>query len=115
VRFISQVVFSLRDSFVEQDRTAFMKHVSEGFYLGYERLARNLEAEFASAGERSLQVNIIEVTVNDPRVTAVVGWVRTSPGGAAGTSGTTELIFQRGDTVSLVNFRRDALFGISGF
>jgi len=115
-RFVYQVVFSLRDSFSRRDSNAFMKHISEGFYMGRERLARNLEAEFTAAGDDALAVDILEVVVDDPRVTAVVSWVRTPAGGGAPSkAGTTELIFQKGDTISLVNFRRDVLFGITGF
>ena len=115
-RFVYQVVFSLRDSFSSRDGIAFMRHVSEGFYMGRERLARNLEAEFAAAGDDSLDVDILEVIVDDPRVTAVVSWVRTPAGGGAPSkAGTTEIIFQKGETLSLVNFRKDVLFGISGF
>ena len=115
-RFVYQMVFSLRDSFVSRDGASFMKHVSEGFYLGRERLARNLEAEFVATGEDTLDVDIIEVIVDDPRVTAVVSWARRPAGGGAPSkAGTTELIFQKGDTLSLVNFHGDVLFGITGF
>jgi hypothetical protein len=115
-RFVYQMVFSLRDSFVSRDGAAFMRHVSEGFYMGRERLARNLEAEFAATGDEALDVDIIDVIVDDPSVTAVVSWVRTPAGGVAPPkAGTTELIFQKGDTLSLVNFRKDVLFGITGF
>lgn len=114
-RFVYQVVFSLRDSFVNRDSVAFMRHVSDGFYLGRERLARNLNDDFAATGDNGLVVNILAVEVEDPRVTAVVSWVRTPAGDAAAMEGTTELVFQKGDTLSLVNFRRDVLFGISGF
>lgn len=114
-QFVYQVVFSLRDSFVEGDSIAFMRHVSEGFYLGRERLARNLKADFAAGGGNALTVDILKVEMEDPRVTAVVNWVRTPAGGSAAMEGTTELVFHKGDTLSLVNFRKDVLFGISGF
>ena len=113
-QFVRQTVFSLRDSFVKRDTASFMRHVSDGFYLGRRRLQKGLDEEFASPGELSLTVEVREVSVNDPRVTAVVRWERGVDGVSAG-SGTTELIFHRDDTVSLVNFRRDPLFGIAGF
>ena len=113
-QFVRQTVLSLRDSFVQRDTASFMRHVSDGFYLGHRRLATVLNEEFAAPGEPGLAVEFLAVSVNDPRVTAVVRWER-DVNGVASSSGTTEFIFQKGDTLSLVNFRGDPLFGISGF
>jgi len=117
-RFVHQVVFSLGDSFEQRNTTTFMKHVSEGFYLGRARLEENLRETFAAAGEEALSVEIVEVSVEELKVTALLRWKRSPAGGAAGGAsleGTTELIFQKGQTLSLVQFKRDALFGITGF
>ena len=113
-QFVRQTVFSLRDSFVKRDTASFLKHVSEGFYLGRQRLQKGLDEAFAAPGVLGLAVEVAEVSINDPRVTALVRWQRSIDGAAAG-AGTTELIFHKGDTVSLVNFSRDPLFGIAGF
>ena len=37
-RYVHQVIFDMRDSFVAADIGGFMKHVSEGFYGGRARL-----------------------------------------------------------------------------
>ena len=113
-RFIRQTVFSMRDSFINRDSHGFIKHVSGGFYLGYKQLARALAEEFADPDGVGLTVEVTDLAIEEPRVTAIVSWQRTGEGRAA-VSGTTDLIFQMGDTLSLVNVQGDPLFGLEGF
>ena len=115
-RYVHQIVGSLRDSFVERDSQGFMKHVSDGFYKGYDRMQEDLEQEFRKGRAPYLVVAVADVGEEDTRVTAVVTWSRSSRAGAdVDYYGETLLIFHKAESLSLVDFRRGSLFGIGGF
>jgi len=115
-RYAYQIVGSLRDSFMAQDSPRFMKYVSDGFYKGYDRLQENLEQEFRSGRAPYLEAVVAEVREEDTRVTAAVTWSRSSgEGAAADYHGEALLVFHKGESLTLVDFRRGSLFGIGGF
>jgi len=117
-RYVHQVVNAFRDSLNGEDVPGFMKHVSEGFYKGRSRLQKNLEASFAAVGSVSVETQVVEIDEEDLRIFAVVRWTRsarTPQGEVVDDAGQTLLVFHKGDTLSLVDFREGSLFGISGF
>lgn len=115
-RYVHQIVGSQCDSFVAQESQAFMKYVSDGFYKGYDRLQKDLELEFRSGRAPYLEVAVGEVREEDTRVTALVSWTRSSgEGAAADVSGETLLVFHKGESLTLVDFRRGSFYGIGGF
>lgn len=115
-RYVHQIVGSLRDSFVAQESQTFMKFVSNGFYKGHDRLQEYLELEFRSGRAPYLEVKVVEVGEEDTRVTALVSWTRSDRKGAAvDFNGETLLVFHKGVSLTLVDFRRGSLYGISGF
>ena len=115
-RYVHQIVESLCDSFVAQESQTFMKYVSGGFYKGHDRLQKDLEMEFRSGRAPYLEVAVEEVHEEDTRVTALVSWTRSSgQGTAADLHGETLLVFHKGESLTLVDFRRGSLYGIGGF
>jgi len=115
-RYVHQIVGSLCDSFVERNSQGFMKHVSDGFYKGHDRLQENLELEFRTGRAPYLEAAVADVSEEDTRVTAVVTWTRSSGAGAdADFNGETLLVLHKGESLSLVDFRNGSLFGIGGF
>ena len=116
-RFVQQTIFDMRDHIMSGNVTGFMQKVSNGFYRGYSRLEDNLRETLKSGGPISLQVTIGAITEEEGKVTADIVWEssRTVSGEEEKSAGKSVLIFRKGNTVSLLDFRRDVPFGIKGF
>lgn len=116
-RFVYQTVYEMRDRFIAEDVAGFMKYVSEGFYRGRARLQESLESAFAGARILALEVFIEGIEVEEHRISAVVRWSASieGEGGVELEEGETLLLFHRTDGISLVDIRRDPLFGVEVF
>ena len=116
-RFVYQTVYDMRDRFVAEDVAGFMKHISEGFYKGRARFQESLESAFATASISGMEVFIEGVEVEEHKVSAVVRWSGSfeGEGGVEQEEGETLLLFHRSDGISLVDIRKDPLFGVEGF
>jgi hypothetical protein len=119
-RYVHQIIFDMRDSFVTADVSGFLRHVSEGFYGGRAMLGENLARTLRDAGPFSLTVEIGAVRTEGSKVTAQVKWRRRSSGGdgagkGAELRGESLLVFHRSEKIALVAFEKDPLFGIEGF
>jgi hypothetical protein len=118
-QFVHQTVFNLRDRYLAADVEGFMRLVSDGFYRGRARIQRSLTDTLAVRRPDEIDVVIQEIEIEEIKISASVTWTSVFSGRTGEEtrriSGETLLIFQRGDGISLVDFRKDPLFGIEGF
>lgn len=117
-RFVEQTIFDMRDLMMSGNITGFMQKVSNGFYRGYARLEDNLRETLKDGGRISLEVTIGAITVEEGKVTAEIDWESSravSDDEVEKDRGKSVLIFRKGNTISLLDFRKDVPFGIKGF
>jgi hypothetical protein len=118
-QFVHQTVFALRDRYLAADVEGFMRLVSDGFYRGRARIRQSLTDTLAVSRPDEIDVVIQEIELEEVKISASVTWTSVFSGRRGEEtrriSGETLLIFQRGDGISLVDFRKDPLFGIEGF
>ena len=96
-----------------------MRLVSDGFYRGRARIQQSLTDTLAVRRPDEIDVVIQGIEIEEIKISASVTWTSVFSGRSGEenwrVSGETLLIFQRGDGISLVDFRKDPLFGIEGF
>ena len=118
-QFVHQTVFDLRDRYLAADVEGFMRLVSDGFYRGRARIQQSLTDTLAVRRPDEIDVVIQGIEIEEIKISASVTWTSVFSGRTGEEtrriSGETLLIFQRGDGISLVDFRKDPLFGIEGF
>lgn len=117
-RYGWQTVEQMRDAYIAGDAEVFLAKVSRGFYRGYANLEASLQRTFASAAKVDLAIAIQEIVAEEDRLSVRVKWNRTltlKSGVMERLAGESVLIFQRTEeTLRLIDYRKDPIFGIAG-
>lgn len=117
-RFGWQTVEQMRDSFVRGEASSFLAKVSRGFYRGYPAIETSLENTFAKAATIDLAIAIQEVIAEEDKVSVRIKWNRSLElrgGTMEYLAGESVLLFLKADnTLRLIDYRKDPIFGLEG-